>query len=129
MEMPITEWKSRLRGMDVDALMKTWSERADDEVSWNSEINFHVAAAERMKQLGNMAIDLDDATRKKLQRQAEHILSRLERNLSDNPEHLAEVQEIVSHSEAYYAKYGRPTARHYMYEQGVIDLLGDRIAG
>lgn len=127
-EKPIQEWKNRLRGLDAQPLIDAWRKRAGDSASWMDDVNFHVAAAERMKQLGFMAIDLDDDVRKVLNDQAHSILEKLQRQLHDDPERLAEIQEITSHSDAYYEKYGKLTARYYMYEQGIIDLLGDRIA-
>ena len=129
MDKPIAEWKRHLRGMEAEKLLKNWKMRAKSKISWVEECNYHVAAAERMKQLGNMAIDLDDDSRKNLCIQATEILEKLQDSLSDKPHKLAEIDEVASHSDAYYEKFGTRTARYYMYEQGVIDLLGDRKAG
>jgi len=73
----ITEWGRRFRGMTPKETQQAWAAKAANDVSWAQESNFHAAAAERMKQLGNMAIDLDDDTRKDLCRQANDILARL----------------------------------------------------
>ncbi len=129
MDRPIAEWKQQLRGMDADQLMKTWEFRAKSKISWVEEGYYHAAAAERMKQLGNMAIDLDDDVRIELCNQATEILEKLQDSLAEKPEKLAEIDEMASHSDAYYEKFGTKTARYYMYEQGLIDLLGDRKAG
>ena len=126
LDKPISEWQRRLRGMSPDKLTDAWSAKAEVELTWTQEANFHVAAAERMKQLGNMAIDLDDATRLKLCRKANDILARLQAHLRDRPEHLAEIAGVIAHSNAYHSAFGTRTARYYMYEQGVIDILGDR---
>ena len=129
MDKPIAEWKRHLRGMEAEKLIKNWEIRAKSKISWTEECNYHVAAAERMKQLGNMAIDLDDEVRKKLCMQATEILEKLQDCLAEKPHKLAEIDEVACHSDAYYEKFGTKTARYYMYEQGVIDLLGDRKAG
>lgn len=125
-DKPIEEWKRRLKGMAPEKLKDAWSAKAHDDWSWTNEANFHVAAADRMKQLGNMAIDLDDDVRKDLCRQAQDILSRLQKHLHSKPDHLIEIQDFVEKSDAYFEKFGSRTARYYMFEQGVIDELGDR---
>ena len=129
MDRPIADWKSHMRGMDAEKLMKNWEMRSKSKISWTDECNYHFAAAERMKQLGNMAIDLDDEVRKRLCSQAMGILEKLQNSLADQPKKLTELEEISIHSDAYYEKFGTRTARYYMYEQGVIDLLGDRKVG
>ncbi len=126
MDKPITEWSQRFRGMPPEQICNSWKAKAKDDLSWTLLANFHVAAAERMKMLGNMAIDLDDDVRKKLCRDANDILHRLRKHLSDQPDRLNEIEQVVSESDAYYQKYGTKTARYYMYEQGVINDLGDR---
>ncbi|MEE9313320.1 MAG: hypothetical protein V3V02_01605 [Rhizobiaceae bacterium] len=126
MDKPISEWTKRFRGMPADQITESWKAKAADKLSWTLLANFHVAAAERMKQLGHMAIDLDEDTRLKLCREANSILSQLQRHLVDRPEQLAEIDEVVKKSDAYFDKYGSRTARYYMYEQGVINDLGDR---
>ena len=78
MDKPIDEWKRRFRGMEPKALTHAWATRADDELSWTHECNFHAAVADRLKQIGNLAIDLDDDTRLKLCMQAKSILARLQ---------------------------------------------------
>jgi len=129
MGKPIEEWKRRFRGMDPDTLHNAWSVKAKDKLSWTEECNFHTAVAHRLKQIGNMAIDLDEDTRLKLCHQANVILNRLQNHLRSEPEKLATVQNSIAESESYFAKYGSKTARYYMYEQGVIDELGDRLIG
>lgn len=129
MDKPIEEWKRRFRGMEPKALQKTWNSRADDELSWVHECNFHAAVADRLKQIGNLAIDIDDDARQKLCFQARSILDRLQNHLRNEPEKLATVQQSIAESDAYFAKYGTKTARYYMYEQGVIDEWGDRLMG
>ena len=129
MDKSILEWQKRFQGMSPESVNRVWSDKAANDVSWIQESNFHAAAAERMKQLGNMAIDLDDASRKKLCRQANDILNRLQAYLRDSPEKMQAIKNISNESDAYYAKFGTKTARYYMYEQGVIDELGDRKRG
>lgn len=128
MDKPIDEWSRRFRGMDATELENAWKSKARSDVSWVDEINFHVAAAERMKQLGNMAIDLDDDARKKLCRCANDILERLQKSLRHKPAKLQEISDLTQRSDDYYNKFGTRTARYYMYEQGLIDILGDRQA-
>ena len=126
MEKPIDEWLRRFRGMPADQITNAWKAKASEDLSWTQEVNYHVAAAERMKQLGNMAIDLDDDIRKDLCRQANSIIHRLQRHLEDEPDRLEEIADVVEKSNAYFKKFGSRTARYYMYEQGVINDLGDR---
>ena len=73
------------------------------------------------------AIDLDEDARLKLCVQANSILQRLQNHLRNESEKLAIVQQSIAASDAYFAKFGSKTARYYMYEQGVIDELGDRL--
>jgi len=127
MDKPIDEWQQRLRGMDADQLNQVWRSKADDEVSWREEANFHMAAAERMKLLGFMAADLDEDTRKKLRIQAQVILDQLNQQFDGNTIRTDEFRTVAEASDKYFAAFGTPTARHYMYEQGLIDLLGDRL--
>lgn len=129
MDKPISEWKRRFRGMEARALENAWSAKADDDVSWVQQSNFHAAVAQRFKQIGNMAIDLDEGERKTLCHRGNAILHRLELHLRGEPHKWAEVQQAVSEEDAYFAQYGSKTARYYMYEQGVIDELGDRQPG
>ena len=129
MDRPIEEWKPRFRGMEPKALNKTWASRADDDMSWVHECNFHAAVADRLKQIGNLAIDIDDDARQKLCMQANSIVSRLQNHLRNEPAKLTTIQESIAASDEYFAKYGTKTARYYMYEQGVIDELGDRLMG
>ena len=129
MDKPIDEWKRRFRGMEPETLTNAWSAKANDELSWKHECNFHAAVAHRLKQIGNMAIDLDDDTRHKLVVQATAITERLHNHLRDEPEKLATIQKSIADADAYFAKFGSKTARYYMYEQGVIDALGDRLIG
>ena len=126
MDKPIEEWLRRFRGMGPEKIVSAWSAKANEDLSWQEEANFHAAAAERMKQLGNMAVDLDEDTRISLCRQAMTILNRLQRCHADNPETLDLIEESVSRSTDYYQKFGTRTARYYMFEQGMIDELGDR---
>lgn len=126
MDKPIDEWKRRFRGMPADQLQNAWSAKASSDLSWTQECNFHAAVAHRLKQLGNMSIDLDEDVRLKLCIQAESILERLHNHLRDQPEKLAVVKDSIAESDAYFKKFGSKTARYYMFEQGVIDELGDR---
>ena len=126
MDKSIPEWQRRFRGMKPKDVENAWSAKAANDVSWTQECYFHAAAAERMKQLGNMAIDLDDDVRQKLCLQAKSILDRLQRHLSEEPEKLDVIRKHTAESDAYYAKFGTRTARYYMFEQGVISELGDR---
>ncbi len=112
--------------MPAKQITDAWKAKACEDLSWTQEVNYHVAAAERMKQLGNMAIDMDDDTRKELCRQANSILTKLQRHLDDEPERLKEIAKVVKKSDAYFKKFGSRTARYYMFEQGVINDMGDR---
>ncbi len=129
MDKPVSEWKKKLRGMCAKATEDAWRAKAGSDVSWKQEINFHVACAERMRQLGNMAIDIDEKLRKALCIQANEILARVEDELMSDGERLSEIEEMIQQSDAYYETYGTRTARYYMYEQGLIDVLGDRLDG
>jgi hypothetical protein len=129
MDKPIDEWKRRFRGMEPEALQNAWSVKAKQDVSWTEECNFHAAVAHRFKQIGNMAIDLDEDTRLMLCQQANVILKRLQSHLRNEPEKLATVRKSIAESDKYFTKFGTKTARYYMYEQGVIDVLGDRMIG
>ena len=91
MDKPIEEWTRRLRGMEPKALQKTWITRADDDLSWVHECNFHAAVAYRFKQIGNLAIDVDEDARQKLCIQANSILQRLQNHLRNEPEKLATI--------------------------------------
>ena len=126
MDKPIEEWLRRFRGMPAEQITDAWKAKASEDLSWTQEVNYHVAVAERMKQLGNMAIDLDDDTRKELCRQANSILSKLQKHLNDDPDRKKEIAGVIKKSDAYFKKYGSRTARYYMFEQGVINDLGDR---
>ncbi len=126
MDKSIPEWQRRFRGMDPKTVENAWAAKSTNELTWTHECFFHAAAAERMKQLGNMAIDLDDGYRLKLCRQAQDILARLQRYLSEEPEKLDAIQKHAAESDAYYAKFGTRTARYYLFEQGAITELGDR---
>lgn len=126
MDKPIEDWLHRLRGMDDQKIVSAWKARAKDDLTWQREANFHAAAAERMKQLGNMAIDLDDKVRLNLCRQAEAILDRLQRHLSETPDRFNAISSYADERDAYYQKYGTRTSRYYMFEQGLINELGDR---
>lgn len=112
--------------MRPEQILKSWASKSADQTSWTEECNFHAAAAERMKLLGNMAIDLDDATRLKLCRQAQDIFKRLTAHLEDTPEKLDPIKSVREETDVYYQKFGTRTARYYMYEQGVIDEWGDQ---
>ena len=126
MDKPIDEWKRRFRGMPAEQLHNAWLAKAASDLSWTQECNFHAAVAHRLQQLGNMSIDLDEGMRHKLCVQAQSILERLHNHLSDKPEKLATVNESIAASDAYFKKFGSKTARYYMFEQGVIDEMGDR---
>ena len=127
MDKPIEEWKRRFRGMEAETLKNAWSVKAKDDLSWTQECNFHVAVAHRLKQIGNMAIDLDEDSRLELVIEANSILDRLQAKLRNEPVKLAEVRESIAESDTYFTKFGSRTARYYMFEQGVIDELGDRL--
>ncbi len=127
MDRSITDWQDRMRGLDADELRNSWEIRSKVDRSWQEETNYHFAVAERMKQLGNMAIDLDDKTRVKLCRQAEEIVEKLQQHMVSKPQKIAEMEKISKESDAYHKAFGTKTARYYMYEQGIIDLLGDRL--
>ena len=127
MDKSIDEWKRRFRGMESAQLENAWQVKAADDVSWVEDCNFHAAVADRLKQLGHMAIDLDEKTRLKLCRRANDILAQLEKHLRDAPSKQENIAQWTADADAYYSKYGSKTARYYMYEQGVIDRLGDRL--
>jgi len=129
MDKPVIEWQRRMRGMEPAPLKAAWKAKADNELSWTQQSNYHLAVAERMKQLGYMAIDLEDDTRKDLCRQANEIVNLLRRHLNDDADKLEQLDSVVETSNVYYEKFGKRTARYYMYEQGVIDVLGDRLVG
>lgn len=129
MDKSVSEWQRRLRGMEPAPLMAAWKSKASSEHSWTDESNYHLAVAERMKQLGYLAIDLDDEVRKDLCRHANEIVARLQRHLAENVDKLEEIESVTESSNVYYEKFGKKTARYYMYEQGVIDILGDRLVG
>ncbi|MEM9733763.1 MAG: hypothetical protein AAF903_09820 [Pseudomonadota bacterium] len=129
MDKPIDEWLRRLRGMDDVRIIAAWEARAKEDLSWTQEPNFHAAAAERMKQLGNMGIDLDDDVRVTLCRKAQSILKRLKHYLRETPELFTPIGEHAQKQDAYYEEYGTRTARYYMFEQGMMDELGDRTLG
>lgn len=126
-ERPISEWQARLRGMNVDQLMNAWSAKADDAQSWRQEANFHLAVAERMKLLGFMSADLEKDERKNIRIQAADIIEKLQQIFANEPHRVEEFAVVTKASDDYYNAFGTPTARHYMYEQGIIDLLGDRL--
>lgn len=126
MERPYKEWVSRLRGTQPDALLAAWQVRARRTGTYEREAEYHLAVAERMRQLGNMAIDLDDKTRRHLCRQANEIVDRLTEALADDESRSSFMKRTVETSEAYFRDYGKKSARYYMYEQGLIDELGDR---
>ncbi|MEL6783946.1 MAG: hypothetical protein AAFO61_05920 [Pseudomonadota bacterium] len=128
-DKPIEDWLRRLRGMDEQRIVAAWEARAKEDLSWTQEPNFHAAAAERMKQLGNMAIDLDDDVRVSLCRRAQSILKRLKHYLRETPELFTPIGEHADTQDDFYAEYGTRTARYYMFEQGVMDELGDRVIG
>ncbi|MEP1207992.1 MAG: hypothetical protein ABJM29_18475 [Rhizobiaceae bacterium] len=129
MDKPIEEWKRRFRGMEADAIRNAWSAKAKDKLSWTEECNFHVAVAHRLKQIGNMAIDLDEDARLDLVVEANSILDRLQGHLRNEPSKLAQIRDFIAESDIYFDKFGSRTARYYMFEQGVIDELGDRLIG
>ena len=52
MDKPIDEWKRRFRGMEPKTLHNAWSAKAEDEVTWTQQCNFHAAVAQRFKQIG-----------------------------------------------------------------------------
>jgi len=128
-DKPIEEWKRRFRGMEAVTLRNAWSVKAKDKLSWTEECNFHAAVAHRLKQIGNMAIDLDEDTRLALVVEADSILRRLQAGLRNEPGKLAKVRDSIADSDVYFTKFGSRTARYYMFEQGVIDELGDRLIG
>ncbi len=127
LDKPIDEWKRRFRGMEPEQLLNAWSAKAKDRVSWSEDSNFHAAVAERFRQIGNMAIDLDEDQRLELCKRGNIILDRLQNVLKDEPSKLEPIRECVASSDAYFEKFGSRTARYYMYEQGVIDEWGDRV--
>ena len=129
MDKSVADWQRRLRGMEPGPLMTAWKAKAQHDLSWTEESNYHLAVAERMKQLGYLAIDLDDKVRTDLYRQANDIVSLLRRHLVNDIDKLEQIDSVTESSNVYYEKFGKPTARYYMYEQGVIDVLGDRLVG
>jgi hypothetical protein len=62
-------------------------------------------------------------------RQANDIVNQLRRHLAEDIDKLEEIDNVTESSNVYYEKFGKKTARYYMYEQGVIDVLGDRLVG
>ncbi|NKB52156.1 MAG: hypothetical protein GKR97_08040 [Rhizobiaceae bacterium] len=127
MDKPIEEWKRRFRGMEAITLLNAWSAKAEVDLSWTQECNFHAAVAHRLKQIGNMAIDLDEDVRLELVVHANSILNRLKFDLRNEPQKMAIVEASIAEWDGYFQKFGSRTARYYMYEQGVIDELGDRL--
>lgn len=127
MDKPIDEWKRRFRGMEPDQLQNAWSAKAKDKVSWTEDSNFHIAVAERFRQIGNMAIDLEEDQRLELCKRGDVILHRLQNALKNEPDKLASISDTIAQSNAYFEKFGSRTARYYMYEQGVINEWGDRL--
>ncbi len=127
MDKPVLEWQRRLRGMEPAPLKAAWQAKASHDLSWTEEANYHLAVAERMKQLGYLAIDLEDDVRTDLCRQANDIVNRLRRHLAEDVDKLEQIDSVIASSDVYYEKFGKRTARYYMYEQGVIDVLGDRL--
>ena len=126
MERPYQEWVKRLRGTEPEPLLSAWQIRARCSGTFEREADYHLAVAERLRQLGNMAVDLDDQTRRDLCRQGNAIVDRLTEALGDDATRSTFVRETVEKSDAYFRDYGKKSARYYMYEQGVIDELGDR---
>lgn len=127
MQRAFEECERRLRGLDPSGLLRVWEARAKRDSTWLQESAFHLAAAERLKQIAHMGIDLDEEERRRLCRRADAILERLRRVSKGDPGKLEAMEEIVRRSDAYHRTYGAKSARHYMYEQGVIDALGDRL--
>ena len=83
----------------------------------------------KFKQIGNMAIDLNEDERQSLCLRGNAIISRLQNHLRAEPEKWHVVAEAVLNDDEYFAKFGSKTARYYMFEQGIIDELGDRLNG
>ncbi|EFL90371.1 hypothetical protein [Ahrensia sp. R2A130] len=127
MDKPLLEWQRRLRGMDEATLLEAWKKKSKDDGAWTREPGWFAVVAARMKQLGNMGIDLDDDTRKTLCRTAIEIINRLEHQLADaRAPLLNEIRDLHSERDEFDQKFGTKTARYYMYEQGIIDVLGDK---
>ena len=127
MDKPLLEWQRRLRGMDEATLLEAWKKKSQDKSAWTREPGWFAVAAARMKQLGNMGIDLDDDTRRTLCRTGAEIVDRLENQLTEAKASLRnEIRDLHAERDEFDQKFGTKTARYYMYEQGIIDVLGDK---
>ena len=124
MESAYEHWSRQLRGIAPDTLLQSWEVKSRSSASWTLDAAYHLAVAERFRRIGNMALDLSDIERQNMCRRGETILARLRAALADDPRRLAIVDAIVDRANNYYRTYGSRSARHYMFERGVIDSLG-----
>lgn len=85
------------------------------------------ALARRMMHLASMAIDLDQPSRKRLHETGERLRENVLSSLKRDQQLCREAESIAANDDLYFQTFGRTSARAYMYEQGVIDLQGDRI--
>ncbi|MEL6746073.1 MAG: hypothetical protein AAFO68_11515, partial [Pseudomonadota bacterium] len=96
--------------------------------SYLQEPNYHIAVAERMRNLAYMSIDLEDDLRLELRERGNAILAAVRDIHAENGKLVRLLDETRTKSDAYFDKYGSKTARTYMYERGLISLSGDRMA-
>jgi len=128
MERSLSEWKIKLRGVAPQDLLSAWSKRVQVSTSYLQEPNYHIAVAERMRNLAYMAIDMDDDLRIELRERGDAILSAVRDTHKENDKLIDQLDEAREKSDRYFEKYGTKTARTYMYDRGLINLEGDRLA-
>ncbi|MEL6734402.1 MAG: hypothetical protein AAFO98_00755, partial [Pseudomonadota bacterium] len=66
MERSLSDWNEKLRGTAAQDLLSSWSKRVQVSTSYLQEPNYHIAVAERMRNLAYMSIDLEDDLRLEL---------------------------------------------------------------
>ncbi|MEO0545760.1 MAG: hypothetical protein AAF035_02320 [Pseudomonadota bacterium] len=128
MERSLSDWNEKLRGTAAQDLLSSWSKRVQVSTSYLQEPNYHIAVAERMRNLAYMSIDLEDDLRLELRERGNAILAAVRDIHAENGKLVRLLDETRTKSDAYFDKYGSKTARTYMYERGLISLSGDRMA-
>ncbi|MEL6920174.1 MAG: hypothetical protein AAFO77_04000 [Pseudomonadota bacterium] len=126
MDRPLSDWQHRLRGVPHTALLSMWAQSAQSKTSYLQQPNFHLAAAERMRRLAHMAIDLADDERIDLLARGEAILQSLVDTHRHDERFMRQLGDVKAENDRYFDRFGTKTARTYMYDQGLIDLVGDR---
>jgi len=127
MDRSFFEWKAKLSGVKAQDLLSSWAKRVQISSSYLQEPNYHIAVAERMRNLAYMSIDLDDPSRLELLQRGDGILSAVRATHAANEKMVRRLDEIRAESDRYFARFGSKTARTYMYERGLISLEGDRL--